>query len=389
MTPAIRLAAQARRRRSILRSAVPVGVLVLALLAVPGCDTGEPPDPPEPGPLTTDVITIASGATWSAAQFAPDGQTILYLVTDATGEGSSVLRTSDRSGTTLGEVALTGGALPAGRVSAFAVSSDGQRIAYSIASVGQEGVPAWSVVLARRDGTEAEVVLRAGEGPVAALTQLDPVAFAPDGSAVALAGFDKKQSSGFETWIFRPGDRTVTRIAENGAAKPIGFAPSGDLLISRAMQNGALALIGLDGGNERVVASGGTIVPPGDAANAFANDGRLLFGRLAFDGTETGSGVLYTVTTGGEEATLTDDDGFKQPLGLSPDGGRALYTLEISVAGGIAVTPYIVETAAGAEPRRLVDGFAEARALAFSPDASRVLFSSQQGGTPTLHLATL
>jgi dipeptidyl aminopeptidase/acylaminoacyl peptidase len=254
-------------------------------------------------------------------------------------------------------------------------SPDGTRLAYSERPATDNGgnstVPG-AVVIVTLDAAGLPV----GPGlrlPVPASSYGDVCPkWAPDGQSIAFLANGQEP----QLWIGHL-DGTETQVI--AGSPPVGYegfpgafdwSPHGTALVVIGGLGTSLRVVPLDGGQPRLLASGG---PSGDFASP----------RWSPDGTRI-------AVMAGSSVEIYRADGSASPLDLpsgsspawSPDGQVLAYVRRTTPLTGIAAD-LVILSPDGAAPRVVVSDPGGIRGVVWSPDGTRLVYADLAGNVPT------
>jgi WD40 repeat protein/DNA-binding SARP family transcriptional activator len=187
-------------------------------------------------------------------------------------------------------------------------------------------------------------------------TDLNDVAFSPDGTMLATTGDD----GALRVWDPATGDLIMEKVGKKGAWGP-SFNADGSLIAAAWRDQGTVRV--MDPSTGRVVRTFPGI--PAPLRTALSPDGRLL--AIA---TDRGAVVIDLET--GKEAFDLPESGESQDLAWSPDG-RYIAAASVLVGG------QVWEAATGELRFVLVGRVKEVQAVAWSPDSSRLATGGLDG----------
>ena len=301
---------------------------------------------------------------------APGG--LLVALREAGGQGTAAqLAWYDRKGKKLGTVGEKGPFL-----ATFEPSPDGRRVAVSLAEAGGNR-DIWICDLQRDIRTRLTFDPAPDSGPV----------WTPDGKW--LYWYRK------ENIYRRPADQSgAEELFLSSAAIPRSISPDGKWLIVVGRGNGLVSppmLISLQGDRKSYPLAAGQALPPGRAINfpSFSPDGRWLL----YASDETGRGEIYVSRFAGPGAPVTGKRQISTGGGFLPrwraDGREIVFNTVDRELFAAEVKPGDTALESGKPVRLFVPGLSAGLDFGLSPDGSRILMLSIEGGERTTPDITL
>jgi WD40 repeat protein/DNA-binding SARP family transcriptional activator len=233
----------------------------------------------------------------------------------------------------------------------MSVPGVGGKVAWSRKGVFVTEGPEDTGVIDIRDASTGESVRKfIGHG-----TDVNDVAFSPDGSMLATTGDD----GALRVWDPATGDLIMEKVGEGGVWGP-SFDADGSLVAAAWTDQGIVRV--MDPSTGRVVR---TFPGIPTIRLAFSPDGRLL-------AMTTDREVVVIDLATGEKAYDLPESGESQDLAWSPDG-RYIAAASVSAGG------QVWDAATGAFRFALVGHIKEVQAVAWSPDSSRLATGSVDG----------
>ncbi|HYG81117.1 MAG TPA: protein kinase, partial [Pyrinomonadaceae bacterium] len=397
-TPAHALTGRGARRRELIAWGVAGAALLAALVALVLPLWRAPQE--APAAATRFLITQpGEGEVSGAPVISPDGRRVVLVVRDAAGKQSLWLRSLDAldaqqlAGTEAGSQPFWSpdgrsiGFIAAGKLKKLDVSGGPVQTLSDAVSVGG----AWNrdgVIIFSRSSTEGLYRIPAAGGTPEPLTTLDKSRneyvhawphFLPDGRHfLYVAGASPREKSAIFLGSL---DSKQTRLLLD-VESSVSYAPPGYLLYARED-----TLVARPFDADRLELTGEAVPVVKQIGFTLSN------ARAHFSVSETGT-LLYRSSTAAADTQLVWFDragkqldtvgaaGHYSDIRLSPDGKRVAFQRLDTEKGASDI--WLIELARGTTSRLTFDPANDGDAV-WSPDGSRVVFSSMREGLPNLY----
>jgi Tol biopolymer transport system component/DNA-binding winged helix-turn-helix (wHTH) protein len=260
--------------------------------------------------------------SWDPA-WTPDGREIIFISARSGTSAFGLWRVSAAGGTPL-RIEAAGQ-----NVGSFAVSRDGQRLAWTQTIGGDDNI--WRIELG--DGSTPSS--QASQSPRSLISSTRTEAgpqISPDGNRIA---FQSDRSGSYEIWVADSDGRNPQRLTffNRSLTGSAHWSPNGKQIVfdSRAEGRGDIYIISAEGGNPRRL----TTDPNEDAAPSWSRDGKSIY----FCSTRSGSHRIWKMPAAGGQAVMITKQGDGGHECVESPNGQFLYYQKLRLVPGIWRVP--------------------------------------------------